>query len=110
MSVNPRLEELLEEPLSVTPAVPAAAQEASFLWDLVQIRSPRVPILIQEQVAIPEEPYLGMSGDPTVISVFAVLGQTVRLEHLILTHGWTLALGDRSVSCGQIAKAPSGLF
>ena len=108
MSVNPRLEELLEEPLSVTPAVPAAALEASFLWGLVQIRSPRVPILIQEQVAIPEEPYLGMSGDPTVINVFAVHGQTVRWEHPILTHGWISTLGDRSVSCGQTAKALSG--
>ena len=78
MSVNRRLEELLEKPLSVNPAVPAAVLEVSFLWDLAQTRSPRVLILLQEQVANPEGPYLGMSGDPTVISVFAVHGQTVR--------------------------------
>ena len=78
MSVNPRLGEMLEEPLAVTPVAPAAVPEALFLWDLVQPRFPRVLTLIQERVVIPEEPYLGTLGDPTVINVFAAPGQTVR--------------------------------
>ena len=110
LSVNPGLEEQLEEPLSVNPAVPVAVLGASFLWDRVQTRSPRALTPPQKHLANPEEPFLGTSGDPTVISVFAVLGQTVRLEHLILTRGWISTLGDRFVSCGQTAKAPSGLF
>ena len=108
--MNPRLEEVLEEPLSVNPVVPAAVLGASFLWDLVHPRSPRVPTLILDRVVIPERPYLGTLGDPTVINVFAAPGQTVRSEHPILTPGWILTLGDRSVSCGQTAKAPSGSF
>ena len=97
LSVNPGL----EEPLSVTPA-------PIHLWDLDHPRFPRVPTLTLDRVVIPERPYLGTLGDPTVINVFAAPGQTVRSEHPILTHGWISTLGDRSVSCGQTAKAPSG--
>ena len=78
LSGTPRLVERLEDLLSGTPGVLAAAQETSFLWDLVHPRSPRVPTLILDRVVIPERPYLGTLGDPTVISVFAALGQTVR--------------------------------
>ena len=78
LSVKPRLVGVLVEPLSVKPVVPAAVLGASFLWDLDHPRFPRVPTLTLDRVVIPERPYLGTLGDPTVINVSAAHGQTVR--------------------------------
>ena len=109
LSGTPRLVERLEDLLSGTPGVLAAVQETSFLRDLVRVRPPRVQTLTQGRVASQEEPYLGMLGDPTVISVFAALGRTAQWGQRTPTHGWTSTSESQFVSCERIVRAPSAL-